>query len=1325
MHDDEAEPRRSWSWDHALARMKQGLRFLALPILLVLMGIGIWLLLWTYRLTRAIFLPGNLLLELHVVEVGLLLVLGVDLLVRLAGVLGSARPSLRLPNGRLVLVSGRRVFGREPGPGGGVVDSRTVSARHMEARPGRGCVLVRDLDSANGTLVDGRDIRGRGEVTVPVGGTFELGLAGPALTVEAAPPRRLVPGWFSLAVLLGLLSIGLFLDWRANVERLPVAPLAVPGGAVGFAPFRAGGPMVLLLVAIAVAVLAWRAVQRRTPVGPLTLAAEAIQVLLVLGAVTLGPLLPAEGLRYAEAAARAVEREAAQTGQPTQAARLSRSAGHKSVRPEAAVSLPMARAAVQRPTEGGSPQRPLSRSLSDLAENLAAHQGSSLLRVTYDRQVLGLALVVLLAFVVPAAWPALRKRLARAVTGLSDPLLNGAALTRLPGRLRSVAYRDVAIGVLAAVVVAVTLWTPLGATLGREKKLFLLVPAIGSVQSIELVKALFVLFVAGYFARQGGLLETVPRARYLLPFVLTCALTLAVTAAQADMGGLMMLGLLVGAMFAIGTGAVRLLLVVPLLLGGGLGLAAGLGKASIVATRLGIWLHPRTHPLGEQLASARQLLLSSGWTGYGPSRMLAWHVPDIHGDLIIAAVVERYGFLGLIGLVGCWLTLIACLVALARRAPSRQGALLLGGLAILLLVQVLTQVGGAVGLIPFTGVPLPWLSQGLTASAVFTFLLGLGLAIADGPGAASEGAFGSRLRLLGAVSAYACGAIVVLGLVWTVVLPASGLWGPLGSGYRWTDLKRQREIDTLIAVGVFAGEPGDRRLGVNDRAYQVWRAGSPSDPGKDELRRIAAGLRLVEGQIVPAAYLVTNPNRFADRSLPRGWITARDRTVLAMNDARGRRIYPLGRAFFHPVGVPGGAVAPSGLEGAAAAVLEGQDLPFSTRMRAFSEDIHHGLDVELTVDAALQQQAWAALAGRRGAAVVLDLRDGALLVAASSPAPDPSTLKARDWLNLLDDPRRPLLDRSIATTDYYSPPGSTFKIVMAAAALMAEADFDPGEQVTCNGYDKELRVRCAHGEAHGKVDLAKALTVSCNVYFAHLATQLGPEEIRRAAVSFGFNRASAVELAPGSGFSCPAAESTVNLDPKNIPSMTALARVGYGQGPVSATPLQMARVASAIATGGLLVEPYLVRSISLGHDQPGRARGVVWRRKLSPPSRHRAIPFLVAEQLDRQLRTVLESAKGTGHALPALWSSGGSLRLAHDRPGEGWGRVPVSGKTGSAWKTAHDKTDDSWMVLWGPSGKARVVVCVLVEDAGTGAAVAGPIAMELLRSALSGGHGQE
>ena len=296
--------------------------------------------------------------------------------------------------------------------------------------------------------------------------------------------------------------------------------------------------------------------------------------------------------------------------------------------------------------------------------------------------------------------------------------------------------------------------------------------------------------------------------------------------------------------------------------------------------------------------------------------------------------------------------------------------------------------------------------------------------------------------------------------------------------------------------------------------------------------------------------------------------------------------------------------------------------------------------------------------------------------------------------------------------------------MMAAAALMAEGDFDPSEEVTCEGYDKELKVRCAHGEAHGKVDLAKALTVSCNLYFAHLATRLGPEAIRRAAEAFGFNRASAVDLAAGSGFPFPAAESAVNLEPKNIPSMTALARVGYGQGPVSATPLQMARVASVIATGGKLIDPYLVRSISLGHDQPGREREVVWRRKLSPPGRHRAIPSLVAEQIDRQLRTVLESPHGTGHALPALWSSGGSLRLAHDRPGDGWERVPVSGKTGSAWKTTHDKTDDSWMVLWGPSGKARIVVCVLVEEAGTGATVAGPIAMELLRAALSAGGGQ-
>jgi len=1237
-----------------------------------------WLTLWTFRLARALFLPGNLQMELHIAECGLLALLGLDLLVRLLRLQRGVPPVLLLPGGRRVAVSGRLVIGRRPGPWGVVLEAPMVSARHLEVRVAGEALEVRDLASSNGSFVGGKDLRSSGAALLRPGDEVELGSGGPMLGVGTTPLRGVLPPRFFLPLLLGLAIVGLFLGWRSNVTGLPSQPLAVTGGSVGFDVFRAAGPVLAMSFLLATLLSAWTAGIRRRRDRTVTVVSQAVQLLLVVGLVTLYPLMPREGLRYAHAA----ERSAATTPVP---------AGEEN---------PGAVAA-------GAPETgPATRRLADLARSLAAPSGARPWEVTYFRQGFAALSGAALLLVLPLWWPWLGDRLRRLLEGLSRPILS----SEMGASLGTALHWDVVVGVAAGGFVLLVLLTPLGTSLGHGQRLWLKTP-LGTVQSIEVAKALFVLFMAGYFGRLGRLMELVPRTRYLAPFVAASSFVLLATAVQADMGGLLMLALLVTLLFVLATGASRLVLAVPVLVGLGLGLAALLGRTATLRTRLGLWLDPLHHPRGEQVVAGRQLLMSSGWTGFTPSRSLAWRIPDIHGDLTFAALGERFGLLGVMGFLAAWAVLVAGLLLLARRgrrAGEGTRPLLLGGVAVLLLLQLLTQAGGVLGLMPFTGVPVPWLSQGLTATLVFTALLGLALAgysRTAGTGAERSGGLSRRIRKGEGLALVTLVVVTALAGWWLVVLPKSGRHGPGGRDYRWIDASKEAEVGRLVAGGVFVVR-GEASVRLDPEAWQRHLRRHPEDARLD-LSRLLEGLRVRMGKIEARPWLISGNNPYALRPPPRGWILGAGGEVLAMNDRRGRRLQPLGAAAWHLVGEAAGAAAGRGIEARMGRVLEGASLPRAARMRAFAADIHHGADLRLTIVPAIQREAYRLLGGRNGAAVVMDVKDGALLAMVSSPAPGAGSTRA----SVLELP-----DRAIGFAHPYTPPGSTFKMVMAAAALENRGVFQRGLRVHCRGYDPGLDVRCAHGASHGRENLARALRDSCNIFFANLAVELGGDAIRREAERLGFNPERPVDLLGGAGGAhWYVAPSTV--EPEAAKNDRELARLGYGQGPVNATPLQMARVGAAIANGGMLPVPYLVRSVELAVSE-GKERRVVWRRTVRPARPERALPQLVAVQLNRDLRAVFEDPRGTAHSVPSLWKGAEGWRVSRHRPGEGWERVPVAGKTGSAWRTRRSRHDDAWMVAWAPADHARVVVCVLVDSAGTGARVAGPVALELLRMAL-------
>ena len=394
----------------------------------------------------------------------------------------------------------------------------------------------------------------------------------------------------------------------------------------------------------------------------------------------------------------------------------------------------------------------------------------------------------------------------------------------------------------------------------------------------------------------------------------------------------------------------------------------------------------------------------------------------------------------------------------------------------------------------------------------------------------------------------------------------------------------------------------------------------------------------------------------------------------------------------------------------------------SERRRAFVADVHHGPDLVLTLDANLQRRAFEALDGRRGAIVVLDLSDGAIVALASSPAVDPELADLEDWRRAARQEEVPLRDRAISSTAVYSPPGSIFKIVVAAALAEREAGGGPAFAMRCPGYDRELELGCHHRRSHGHVDLERALVVSCNIYFARAAVDLGAMAVRSMGERFGFNAAEEVDLLRGLPNVRPLRPLPSTLLVDETTTARDLARVGFGQGAVVATPLQVARVGAVIANLGDLPDPFLARSQSLvARDESTNEIRLVWEKPVYEQRFTTVLDRAVAERLGLALTGVLQS--GTGRNLPKLWwSASGGWQLAKRSPSADAVQIAAAGKTGSAWKSRRDATDDAWMVAWAPASRPRVLAVALVEDAGEGGKVAGPVVMEMLRAALEAGR---
>ena len=389
----------------------------------------------------------------------------------------------------------------------------------------------------------------------------------------------------------------------------------------------------------------------------------------------------------------------------------------------------------------------------------------------------------------------------------------------------------------------------------------------------------------------------------------------------------------------------------------------------------------------------------------------------------------------------------------------------------------------------------------------------------------------------------------------------------------------------------------------------------------------------------------------------------------------------------------------TGVERSQNAVLAGDDSRlFVTRLvDLLSNTDPKGGNVLLTVDAAAQDAAWTGLENlpgdAQGAVVALQPTTGRVLAMASTPTFDPNGFASHDFeaVRELDerlnaDDREPLINRAIATT---LPPGSTFKLVTAAAAIES-GNYDADSMVPGGFRFKLPQSSTSIGNYDGgdcggrRITLTRAIEVSCNVTFLSLANELGNDAMAEQAEAFGFNDTSLEDLGGQ-------AES---LYPRDMdPPQTAMS--GIGQSSVTATPLQMAMVAAAIANDGDVMRPYVVDEV--------RAPNLSVLDRTEPQSISKAISSSTADELTEMLVSTVEQGTATPAQIPG---------------------VDVAGKTGTAQSTA-DRPPYAWFVSFAPADDPQVAVAVMVQSSETardeiaGGRLGGPIAKAIMEAVIN------
>ena len=799
------------------------------------------------------------------------------------------------------------------------------------------------------------------------------------------------------------------------------------------------------------------------------------------------------------------------------------------------------------------------------------------------------------------------------------------------------------------------------------------------MQPIEVIRLLAVFALASYFARRWEQLReisqpvgpapiirrrfTSPRAQDVQPLAIIVGTLLVFFVLQKDLGPALVLGAMALALYGVARSRSGLVLAGFAVLIAGFAAGYWLGIPSTIARRVAMWIDPWHNGLvgGDQIAHAQWAMATGAFFGLGPGLGDGQLIPAGHTDLIAAALGEEVGFIGLAVVAALYVLIIWRITRIALRAPGDYTMFLALGCALSLSVPAIVIAGGLLGLLPLSGVVTPFLSYGKSSMICNMAAVGIAMAIAA-RGSRVRPAFTRQVRTLTAV----------LG-VFLVLLVGRIAW-----------VQVIRADDTAVRPSLVRQADGGARYQYNPRLLMA-------------ARMIPRGTIFDRRGLTLAVNDPDKAKPMFDRlmSIRAGTASACDPAV--------SRCYPLGGYAFHVLGdavrqTNWAARNASFVERDAAATLQGYDdrpdlvqvtLPDGSETSVIAHD-YRGLlplvrnktdlddpdvkrlltanhDVTLTLDGPLQALVARSLETRvraakssRGAAVVLNADTGEVLASVSYPWPEVAGSATITTDELLDRARFGLY-----------PPGSTFKLITAAAALSTAApdrlpsfrcerlpDGRIGAEV--RGLGRPIRDDVLDHEPHGMVDLRRGLVVSCNAYFARLAMHMGAEPLARTA-------------------------STANIQAAMEPVIDRLTRTlpyaGYGQGEVLARPIRMARVAAAIAGDGTIRDASLVKDAA----SPTAVR---W---LAPQD---------AALLRGAMRDVVTS--GTGRSL-----------AAH--------AVPISGKTGTA--EVAGAASHSWFVGFAPTGSqgGRIAFAVIIENGGYGGRSAAAAAGDIVSAARTVG----
>ena len=676
---------------------------------------------------------------------------------------------------------------------------------------------------------------------------------------------------------------------------------------------------------------------------------------------------------------------------------------------------------------------------------------------------------------------------------------------------------------------------------------------------------------------------------------------------------------------------------------------------------------------GDQLAHSLWALSSGGTLGSGIGLGTPEFIPAGHTDLIVAALGEEWGFVGVLGVYLLYGVLLYRSLRIALRAPGAYSLFLVVGLAAVTALQILLITGGILGIIPLSGVVSPFLSYGRSSMAANFALFGIILAVSGRPKANQAPRFGRSVAVLG----------IAVGVCFCILMA------------RAAQIQIAQADDLAARAALVVQSSGPRQYQYNPRLTQIAR-------------------QLQKGEIFDRNGLPLASSNWQALQSHAAQYAAFGMPLDATPPPNRRRFYPLGPKMFYMLGdvvsrKRQGASNTAFQERASRVRLQGfddyADLEISKdektgrEVRRIKYDYRDLLpllrhrnepdnpevkemmdrtrDVKMSIDARLQMRASAILEQHlhklgkdKGSLVVMDPDTGDLLAAVSYPWPAPAEFTA-----LQAEPAQDVDDAQLQDRARYGlyPPGSSFKLVTAISALRK----DPGlaqQRYGCIrlpdgrtgnfvGQSKRpIRDDVQDREPHGSVDMERGIIVSCNAYFAQLgAYKVGARGLFDTASLFGIQTAS----------------------PNKWEELRkALPQASYGQGQVVVSPFQMARVVSAIANGGTVLQGRWVMDDS--------------NTRIREPTR--IMPADQAKQLGKYMREVVTG--GTGKML-------------------GTSPIAIAGKTGTAELAG--AASHAWFVGFAPYDAApkakRIAFAVLVENGQYGGTASAPIAGELVLAA--------